>query len=198
MAAVGFDLYTRMLGQAVEEEKAGFEGRTAVSPRQSTTIDLPVDAYLPDDYVPEEPQKLELYRRLGSAASREDVAAVRDELLDRFGPPPGPVERLLDVARLRIAAEAAGIGSLSREEGQLVVRFPPEWSRAGAMRALAPRGPGDRIPGVAVGGITFASNQIRVRLPPDPVAAWAVTGALVERLLRGMREAEYSSGPAAR
>jgi transcription-repair coupling factor (superfamily II helicase) len=65
MAAVGFDLYTRMLSEAVEEEKAVFEHREPVVKRQSAVIDLPVDAYLPDDYVPEEPQKLELYRRLG-------------------------------------------------------------------------------------------------------------------------------------
>jgi hypothetical protein len=94
------------------------------------------------------------------------------------------VERLLDVARLRIMAESAGIASLSREEGQLVVRFPPDWSRADAMRAMAPAGPGDRIPGVPPNGVTFATNQLRVRLPHDTTAAWTVTRAVVERLTR--------------
>ena len=70
MAAVGFDLYTRMLAEAVEVEKAALEGRPARLARAQARIDLPVDAYLPDDYVPEEPQKLELYRRLGRVASR--------------------------------------------------------------------------------------------------------------------------------
>ncbi|CAN5508001.1 transcription-repair coupling factor [soil metagenome] len=185
MAAVGFDLYTRLLGQAVEQEKASFEGRAPVLPRQGATIDLPVDAHLPDDYVPEEPQKLELYRRLGRAATEGEVAAVRAELLDRFGPPPPPVERLLDVARLRLTADAAGIASISREEGQLVVRFPPEWSRAASMRALAPAGPGDRLSGVPVGGVTFASNQIRIRLPRDEAAGWVTTREVIERLARG-------------
>jgi transcription-repair coupling factor (superfamily II helicase) len=185
MAAVGFDLYTRMLSEAVEEEKAVFEHREPVVKRQSAVIDLPVDAYLPDDYVPEEPQKLELYRRLGRAATEAEVAAVRAELLDRFGPVPAPVDRLLDVARLRIAADAAGVASISREESTLIVRFTADWSRAGTMRLLAPAGPGDRIPGVPNGGITYGSNQVRVRLPREAAAAWQTTRALVERLARG-------------
>nr|MBA2275592.1 transcription-repair coupling factor [Chloroflexota bacterium] len=184
MAAVGFDLYTRMLSEAVEEEKAAFDGRPAVHARPQTVIDLPVDAYLPDDYVPEEPQKLELYRRLGRVATESELGVVRAELLDRFGPVPAPVERLLDVARLRFTAEAAGIASLSREDGQLVLRFPTEWSRGATMRALTPEGPAGRIPGVAPGGVTFASNQVRVRLPREAASAWAVTRAVVERLAR--------------
>ncbi|MEO7119217.1 MAG: transcription-repair coupling factor, partial [Candidatus Limnocylindrales bacterium] len=95
MAAVGFDLYTRMLSEAVEEEKADFEQRPARHTRQSTIIDLPVDAYLPDDYVPDEPQKLELYRRLGRVATGAELEAVRAEMLDRFGALPEQVERLL-------------------------------------------------------------------------------------------------------
>jgi transcription-repair coupling factor (superfamily II helicase) len=143
--------------------------------------------------VPEEPQKLELYRRLGRVATESELGMVRGDLLDRFGPVPPPVERLLDVARLRFTAEAAGIASLSREDGRLVLRFPPDWSRGGTMRALAPDGPADRIAGVAPGGVTFASNQVRVRLPREAVAAWAATRAVVERLAR-RREASQDAG----
>ncbi len=182
MAAVGFDLYTRLLSQAVEEERAVLEEREPVVPRPATVIDLPVDAYLPDDYVAEEPQKLELYRRLGKAGTTGDVAAIAAELVDRFGPLPPPVERLLDVARLRITAEAAGIAALAREGHELVVRFHPDWSRAATIRAMAPTGPGDRIPNVPTGGISYGSNQLRVRLPRDAAAAWQTTGAVVERL----------------
>jgi len=181
MSAVGFDLYTRMLADAVEEEKAVFEERPAVAAHVATVIDLPVDAYLPDSYVPEEPQKLELYRRLGRVATERDLAVVRGELEDRFGPVPGPVERLLEVARLRLAAEAARIASVSREEGQLVLRFAGTWSRSDTARALAPRSVSDPIR-AAAGGITYASNQVRVRLPRDPEAAWRLTRTLVERL----------------
>ena len=71
MAAVGFDLYSRMLAEAVEERKARARGpaRPRAS-RRRRSIDLPVEAHLPDDYVPEEAQKLELYRRLGRGRAR--------------------------------------------------------------------------------------------------------------------------------
>jgi transcription-repair coupling factor (superfamily II helicase) len=182
MAAVGFDLYTRLLSDAVEEEKAVMEQREPAPARVATVIDLPVDAYLPDDYVAEEPQKLELYRRLGRTAMVTEVNGMRAELVDRFGPPPAPVDRLLEVARLRITAESAGIASLAREGHELVVRFGPDWSRAATMRAMAPVGPGDRLPNVPPGGITYASNQMRVRLPREAGAAWETTRAVVERL----------------
>ncbi len=182
MAAVGFDLYTRMLADAVEEEKAVFEQRPARTQRQPTVIDLPVDAYLPDDYVPEEPQKLELYRRLGRVATARELDAIRDEMLDRYGPLPGSAARLLEVARLRLAAETAGIISVSREGPQLVLRFVEEWSRASVLRALAPSAPNDRIPGVPIGGIVGGSNQVRLQMPRGGPEAWATTRAVIERL----------------
>ena len=184
MAAVGFDLYTRMLAEAVEVEKARRAGRVAPAPKVSTVIDLPVDAYLPDDYVPEEPQKLELYRRLGRVATVDGLQAMRLELLDRFGPLPAPVERLLEVARLRFTAERAGLHSVAREDGRLVVRFGTGWSKAATAQALAPRAPDDPLRALA-GGLAYGSNQLRVRLPEDPDRAWRLTRELVERLAAG-------------
>jgi transcription-repair coupling factor (superfamily II helicase) len=185
---VGFDLYTRLLAEAVEEEKAARDGRRAVPPKVSTVIDLPVDAYLPDDYVEDEPHKLEVYRRLGRTATVGEVAAIRAELVDRFGPVPPPVERLLEVALLRITAESVGVASLAREGSELIIRFGEDWSRAATMRAMAPTSLTDRVPGVAPGGITYGSNQMRVRLPKDPAAAWNTTRAVVERLTRRGQE----------
>jgi transcription-repair coupling factor (superfamily II helicase) len=184
MSAVGFDLYTRLLAEAVEEEKAARDGRRAVAPRVSTVIDLPVDAYLPDDYVEDEPHKLEVYRRLGRTGTPGEVAAIRAELIDRFGALPPPVERLLEVALLRITAESVGVVSLAREGNELIVRFGDDWSRVATMRAMAPTSLTDRVPNVAPGGITYGSNQIRVRLPKDSTKAWETTRAVVDRLTR--------------
>jgi transcription-repair coupling factor (superfamily II helicase) len=178
MAAVGFDLYSRMLAEAVEEQKASREGRVAVIERQQAVVDLPVEAHLPDDYVPDEAQKLELYRRLARARSAGDVAAFRQEVTDRFGPMPAPVVRLVEVAELRLAAEGAGVSSISREDGNLVVRFGAGLSRATAMRLL---GPG-ALPGMRPSEVTFASNQVRIRLPKDPLKSWGLTQAVVARL----------------
>ena len=178
MAAVGFDLYSSLLAEAVEERKARREDRPARVERPQAVVDLPVEAHLPDDYVPEEAQKLELYRRLARARSAGDLAAFRQELTDRFGPMPAPVVRLVEVAELRLTAEAAGVASMSREDGQLVVRFGEGMSRATAMRLLA----GGGLPGVKPSEVTFASNQVRIRLPRDGSRAWGLTQAVVARL----------------
>jgi len=178
MAAVGFDLYSRLLAEAVEERKALREDRPVRIERPQAVVDLPVEAHLPDGYVPEEAQKLELYRRLARARTGGDLAAFRQELLDRFGPMPAPVVRLVEVAELRLTAEAAGVASMSREDGQLVVRFGEGMSRATAMRLLA----GGGLPGVKPSDVTFASNQVRIRLPRDASRAWGLTQAVVARL----------------
>jgi transcription-repair coupling factor (superfamily II helicase) len=178
VAAVGFDLYTRLLAEAVEEQKADFEGRPPKVERPGAVVDLPVDAHLPDSYVPETAQKLELYRRLGRVRTAGELAAFRQELADRFGPPPQPVLKLLEVVELRMAAEAAGIASISREEGELVVRLGT-LSRAAAMRALAPMGRDV---------VRFGSNQARIRLPRDAARAWSLAQAVAARLLPAAEE----------
>jgi transcription-repair coupling factor (superfamily II helicase) len=178
MAAVGFDLYSRLLAEAVEERKARREDRPPRVDKPQAVVDLPVEAHLPDSYVPEEAQKLELYRRLARARSSGDLAAFRQEVTDRFGPMPQPVVRLVEVQELRMAAETAGVASMSREEGQLVVRFGEGMTRATAMRLLADGG----LPGVKPSDVTFASNQVRIRLPRDPSRAWGLTQGVVARL----------------
>ncbi|HSS35633.1 MAG TPA: transcription-repair coupling factor [Patescibacteria group bacterium] len=190
MAAVGFDLYSRLLADAGEESKARREGRAPILEKPGAVLDLPLDAHLPDDYVPDEAQKLELYRRLARARTPDDIGAFRQEVVDRFGPPPTPVLRLVEVAELRLAAESAGVSSISREEGQLVVRFGEGLTRATAMRLLTPLGGGERaaalsLPGIRPGDLTFASNQVRIRLPRDPTKAWQLTRAVVDRLTAG-------------
>jgi transcription-repair coupling factor (superfamily II helicase) len=178
MAAVGFDLYSRLLADAVEAQKAELEGRAPVVVAPQAVVDLPLEAHLPDDYVPDEAQKLELYRRLARARTTGDIAAFRQEITDRFGAMPQPVIRLVEVAELRLVAEGAGVSSISREDGLLIVRFGAGLSRATAMNLLGDRG----LPGVEPGDMTFASNQVRVRVPPSPARAWELTQAIVARL----------------
>jgi len=194
MAAVGFDLYTRLLAEAVEERKATWEGRAPTLAPAGATVDLPVDAHLPDAYVPDEAAKLELYRRLARARTPGDLAAFRQEVADRFGPMPPAVIRLVEVAELRLAAEAAGITSLAREEGQLVVRFGSGLSRGEAMRLIA----GAPLPGVRPGDVTFAASQVRIRIPRDAARAWVLTQAIVTRVAaaRGPSAADQPSSAA--
>ncbi len=105
IADVGFDLYVRLVSEAVAE----FRGEGDEQPGREVKIELPIEAHLPTDYVPSERLRLEMYKRLAAVASLEDVTALREELADRYGDPPEVVETLLEVARLRVKVAAAGL-----------------------------------------------------------------------------------------
>ncbi|MFC7594552.1 transcription-repair coupling factor [Terrabacter sp. GCM10028922] len=115
---VGFDLYVRLIGEAV----ADFRG-DAVDVPAEIKIELPVDAHLPHDYVPGERLRLEAYKKLATVETFAAVDEIEAELRDRYGAPPRPVENLLEVARLRVVAREARIGDIG-VQGR-VVRFGP-------------------------------------------------------------------------
>lgn len=107
IADVGFDLYMRMVGDAVNEYKRGvIDG---VEESVECKVELPITAHLSPEYVPSDRLRLDLYRRLADAHSSEDIDAIRDELIDRFGPLPTEAERLMRVARLRNYVKSHGI-----------------------------------------------------------------------------------------
>ena len=118
IADVGFDLYVRLVGDAVQEFKG--EGEPEL---REVRIELPVDAHLPHDYIPSERLRLEMYKRLAEVRADEDVDLLREELLDRYGEPPEPVAALLLVARFRARAREAGIAEVTIAGRN--VRFAP-------------------------------------------------------------------------
>jgi len=118
IAGVGFDLYVRLVGEAVAE----YRGDSA-EPVSEVKVDLPVDANLPVDYLPGERLRLEAYRSLAAATSNDAVDAVRLELLDRFGPLPPEVDNLLAVARFKVHCRRYGITEVSLQGNS--VRFSP-------------------------------------------------------------------------
>jgi transcription-repair coupling factor (superfamily II helicase) len=118
IAGVGFDLYVRLVGEAVAE----FRGEDQHG-HVEVKIDLPVDAHLPHDYIPGERLRLEAYRKIAEIAAEEEIDAVRAELVDRYGPLPQPVDNLLEVARFRVAARRAGLTEVSVQGNH--IRFSP-------------------------------------------------------------------------
>ncbi|HTU75252.1 MAG TPA: transcription-repair coupling factor [Trebonia sp.] len=118
IAGVGFDLYIRMIGEAVRELKGD-----GPAERVEVRVELPVNAHIPHDYVPGEKLRLEAYTSIAAIDSEADVNAVREELVDRYGELPPPVETLLQVARLRFAARAAGLTDITLQGNH--VRFAP-------------------------------------------------------------------------
>ncbi|MBT2505598.1 transcription-repair coupling factor [Streptomyces sp. ISL-98] len=113
IAGVGFDLYIRMVGEAVADYRAAVEGGVEEEPPLEVKIELPVDAHVPHDYAPGERLRLQAYRAIASANSEEDIKAVREELTDRYGKLPEPVENLLLVAGLRMLARACGVADIT-------------------------------------------------------------------------------------
>nr|WSX51528.1 transcription-repair coupling factor [Streptomyces sp. NBC_00974] len=123
IAGVGFDLYIRMVGEAVADYRAAIDGGPEEEPPLEVKIELPVDAHVPHDYAPGERLRLQAYRSIAAANSEEDVKAVREELTDRYGKLPEPVENLLLVAGLRMLARACGVGDITLQGPN--IRFGP-------------------------------------------------------------------------
>jgi transcription-repair coupling factor len=116
IAGVGFDLYVRLVGEAVETFKSLARGEaptvTDEGPKE-IRIDLPVDAHIPEAYIDSERLRLEVYRKLAASQDNDDLKAVIEEMEDRFGPLPQEVLRLLSVARLRHQARRAGVSDIT-------------------------------------------------------------------------------------
>ena len=107
IADVGFDLYIRLVGEALAEYRGDAGADLA-----DVKVELPVDAHIPHDYVSGERLRLEAYRRIAAATDEASIDEVVAELRDRYGPLPEPVERLMDVARLRGLARSAGVSEI--------------------------------------------------------------------------------------
>ncbi|NUK01573.1 transcription-repair coupling factor [Streptomyces lunaelactis] len=123
IAGVGFDLYIRMVGEAVADYRAAVDGGVQEEPPLEVKIELPVDAHVPHDYAPGERLRLQAYRAIASANTEADIKAVREELTDRYGKLPEPVENLLLVAGLRMLARACGVGEIVLQGPN--IRFAP-------------------------------------------------------------------------
>jgi transcription-repair coupling factor (superfamily II helicase) len=126
MAAVGFELYCRLLEEAVREARG-----EPPAQRTETIVEVPVTAYLPADYVPDVDQKMDLYRRLAAATTLEEVAEMGEEMADRFGPLPEPVRNLLTVARLRVRGSHVGVKQITGQPGLYRLVFGPEHALKG-------------------------------------------------------------------
>ncbi|PKZ40978.1 transcription-repair coupling factor [Kytococcus schroeteri] len=120
IAGVGFDLYVRMVGEAVARAKEGDEGDGEPT---EIKVELPVDAHLPHDYVPGERLRLEVYKKLAGVRDDAELDDIVAEVTDRYGTPPQPVEALFAVARLRTLARRAGVAEISAMGSK--VRFAP-------------------------------------------------------------------------
>jgi transcription-repair coupling factor (superfamily II helicase) len=149
IGAIGYDLYIRLLAQAVEEIKQG----APIADKQIVTLDLPLTALIPEDYVSDAELRLATYRRVADVASLAELEDMRSELADRFGAVPDEVEHLFALIQVRLRCETLGIESVVEREREIVLR--PVETR------LLDRGRLERELGSA---IRFTPNLVRIRV----------------------------------
>ena len=116
--AVGFDLYTRLLAEAVGE----LQGKPQ-QPEMDVSLDLPLAAYLPEDYVADSAVRLNLYQRLATIKAEEGVGALMEELQDRFGPMPIEAQNLFYLLNLKLLAKGIGVSSITNVGGEIVLKL---------------------------------------------------------------------------
>jgi transcription-repair coupling factor (superfamily II helicase) len=175
VAALGFELYMQMLDEAVAEATAKAEGQPdgAEPVGEPVRLDVNVDAYVPLDYVPYEQAKVDVHRRIAGAREVAELAELRAELEDRFGPPPEPLENLLSLQQARIKLGQAGATAVSFRGGRLAVT-PIELDAARAKRLRA------ELPGALY---ESGKSQFSVRVPDDPGQRFPAVVAAADALL---------------
>jgi transcription-repair coupling factor (superfamily II helicase) len=176
VAALGFELYMQMLDEAVRAAEPEQEGEELPEP---VRLDVSVDAYVPADYVPYEQAKIEIHRRVAGSLEVAEVERLREELEDRFGPIPEPVENMLALQRARIKFGQAGARTVSfRGDRLAVVPIELDSKRAKRLREELPE------------ALYEASrSQVSMRVPKDGMGRFPSVVRAADALLAIMREA---------
>jgi transcription-repair coupling factor (superfamily II helicase) len=178
VAALGFELYMQMLDEAVAAAEPELESGGEVL-AEPVRLDVNVDAYVPSDYIPYERAKIEVHRRVAGAFEVADVERLREELEDRFGPVPEPVENLLALQRARIKFGQAGARTVSfRGDRLAVVPIELDSSRARRLREELP----DAL-------YEAGRSQVSVRVPKDGTERFPSVVRAADALLAIVREA---------
>jgi transcription-repair coupling factor (superfamily II helicase) len=179
VAALGFELYMQMLDEAVEELSASSDDG-ADDNWEPVRLDVSVDAYVPADYIPYEQAKVDVHRRIATAREVADLALLRDELEDRFGEVPDPLNNLLLLQQARIKLGQAGATTVTFRGGRLAVT-PIELNsvRAKRIRAVIPEALYES-----------GKQQLSVRVPSDPAKQFPAVVRAADVLLSVIREAE--------
>ncbi|MCX7623132.1 MAG: transcription-repair coupling factor [Thermomicrobium sp.] len=167
IAAVGLELYTQLLARAVQEIR---EGRPLDDPT-SVTVDLPIEATIPPDYCGDEAVRMSIYQHFAQVRTSAQLEQLVEELRDRFGPLPPSVERLVDLAALRLRANRLGLASILERDGEVFIR-PVVGTRLDQVRLRR-----------AIGsGVYVTPNQVRLVIARLDVPLWDALGAVLDEI----------------
>ncbi len=173
MEAVGYDMYLRLLGEAVDEEK----GLPASKREAECLIDLQITAHVPESYIASNAQRLDIYRRIADIRTHEDSLDVYDELIDRFGEPPEAVQGLIDVALLRNMAADCGIYEVKQQDNSLLLFQRNLNMEIGSRMSAALKG---RVM-ISAGAKPYITVKMPKGLPPLDALREALQAASEER-----------------
>ena len=154
MQAVGYDTYIDILNEAISDEK----GIPKIKKRTECLVDLTVDAYIPEKYIPDSESRIEMYKRIAAIETKEDADDVLDELEDRFGGVPASVEGLVAVALLRAAAGALDIYEITQKNGQLYL-YSDSVDPAAVMRLIDSKSRRVMVSAAGKSYISFAAHE---------------------------------------
>ncbi len=127
VSSVGYDMYVKLINEAVREAQAESTGKAPPKPELETRIDVRADAFLPENYVRGDLQRMEIYKRIALIRNRVDREDVIEELIDRFGEPPEQVMCLVDIAHLRSLCSRLGVNRVTGAPGKLVFRLDADY-----------------------------------------------------------------------
>jgi transcription-repair coupling factor (superfamily II helicase) len=174
VAAVGFELYCQMLDDAVRAVEEGDRDEAGDEDWEPVRLDVPVDAYIPADYVPYEVAKIDVHRRIAATREPDQLARLRDELEDRFGEPPEPVENLIKLQEARIKLGKAGARTVEFRSGRLVVApVVLELEQTRELREQVPEAVYESL-----------QKTLRVPVPEEPAERFAAVVHAADALLR--------------
>jgi transcription-repair coupling factor (superfamily II helicase) len=133
IASVGFHLYTRLLADSVHRLRTGKNVPVlaeALKVEQApqglpVAVDLPIPVSIPSSYIPDRPTRTRLYRRLADLRTQDEIDALSEEFIDRFGPLPTEAINLFYQLKIKLLAEKGGLAGVSAEVGQIILRYPP-------------------------------------------------------------------------
>jgi transcription-repair coupling factor (superfamily II helicase) len=179
VAALGFELYMQMLDEAVAAVSASADGAAEEEEWEPVRLDINVDAYVPADYIPYEQAKVDVHRRIAAAREVADLVLLQEELEDRFGELPAPLENLIMLQTARIKLGQAGARAVSFRGGRLAVT-PIELDSVRAKRIRA------EIPEALY---ESGKSQLSMRVPDDPVKQFPAVVRAADVLLALTREA---------
>jgi transcription-repair coupling factor (superfamily II helicase) len=168
MAAIGYDLYCRMLEDMIKLIKGEIEKEPI-----ETTVELKVDAYIPGDYIIDEMQKIEVYKKIAAVSSLDDMMEIQDELIDRFSDIPPSVENLMNIAYIRGIAKGLGIEEIKERREELWFQFESkDWIKGEIVNSL----------------LTKYSRNISFKEEKKPTIAYKLMDIKKEELIPRVRE----------